>query len=697
MFAALLLAALPALAWGGEAAEFVKATDEQAAPVEKAAPSADKSAEVLLPVSARAAEEGSPQVRDEKGGPAENAPPKPVAPPSVEPTPATSSVPTPTSGFTFNRASSGDEATGSSIPPPVSGVPLGPAEKPASELAKPYPLSLDDCIEIAIQNNLGLQVSRLNDRSADFAVEAAWAPYYPTLSASTTHANSSTKYPAAIEEASTSTLGPMEFGGGINTLTGGVSETTPWGTTLNFSVDESRNRWDPISAAGNLSANVTQHLWKGAGDDVGLYQIRAARLQRLISRGNLELNTEQLIFQVRQAYWAVIQQEEALQVNIQAVKSAQTFYDLTLAQEKAGQVTKLDVFNAQVQLRTQELNKRTTETQIQNQLDALKQIMCVDFNDNIVISAPLIDFGIKEWNRHQTPEEVAIVKELRPDEKTGRVLLVTLKNLKPSEWKIIFEASNYDEKTVMEEALNNRLDLLISRRNVAVQKLGALLSKNGLGQELDLVGGFNRIDYGRALTAPDNGSEVNSWNVGLNYSYQWGKLADRAAYEKALVAVKQAEVAVKTAYVQVHFDVRNSLRELEQHRQEALISSQIVESAKLVLDAAQTRFSRGLTDSFELIQDENNLLNAENVFIVAMVNYATEEAHLEEVVGKPTGRVNLEGRSVGGLIDSKLPPAMREGGLPPLHPDAPPTPAEEPLNKNPLYRKDYDNGSWFHY
>src|SRR5207253_1784590 len=53
-----------------------------------------------------------------------------------------------------------------------------------------YHLSLDSAIEIAVLNNLGLKIARLNDRGADVNVKVAWARYYPDFNFGVNHTNS---------------------------------------------------------------------------------------------------------------------------------------------------------------------------------------------------------------------------------------------------------------------------------------------------------------------------------------------------------------------------------------------------------------------------------------------------------------------------------------------------------------------------
>jgi outer membrane protein TolC len=551
--------------------------------------------------------------------------------------------------------------------------PIGPSEsKPDADVTlqetKGVYVTEEEAIEYAVLNNLGLKISRLNDRGADINVRVAWSTYFPEFNANIRHSNSRRPGERA--------------GDGTTTFNGGFTQRSPWGTTLDFALSESRSRLSTDTASGNIGATVRQPLWKGFGTDVGLVDIRTARINRLISRGNLELDTQQIIFQVRRAYANIIRAIQNRAVNRQAVRSAEKFLELSAAREGAGQVTKLDVFNAEVQLRGRELDLITTERELENAYDQLKILMDVDLSEIIRVDAPTVDFG----ERVEPP----LMKRLQHDEKSGTVMLVTYQDDKVvGKPVVLFQATHYDEVTILKEALENRIDLLNSRRSLAIQKLQTLLAKDGLGHQIDLVGSFDRSNAGRSVVESDNGQEINNWSVGVNASIPWGKIRDRAAYERAMLDLQRAEIELKRTRTDVQADVRDIMRALRQLEKGLLIEGQRVEQAKRSVEAAQISFDRGLKDSFDVIRAEDDLLRAKTQFINRKLDYVVQLAQLETTVGKPTGRVDLEGQSVGGLIDARLPEEFRTRGLPAAQPDPEERPEDDPFNRSRQYRKDY--------
>ena len=547
----------------------------------------------------------------------------------------------------------------------------------------PILLTVEECIEIAIQNNLGLRINRINDREADINVREDWAQYYPTFSAGVLHTNSAPR--SNVPEpatAGTQANGTNESSAGTNSFTGGINQVSPYGTTLDFSVDESRNSFGRQSASAGMGFNLTQPLWQGAGPDVGLKAIRQDRIRRLISRGALELNTQSLIFNVRRSYAEVIRQKQNLDVDNLGVLTAKIFYDLTKARFDAGQVTALDVSNADVQLQNRRLGALQDLQALVAQLDVLKNFMDVDLEENIAIDAPVVHFGDNF--------EDGISKEIVINKEDGVVSLEIRKNNElVGQPRELFRAERFDESIILEEAIANRIEILNSRRAVAVQKLESAAAKNGLGHQIDLVGGYHRSSAGHSVFEGDNGSEQHNWSYGLNATFPWGNIKNRAEFERQLLELERTEIELKQARTTVQTDVRNIMRNLRVEEQSLLIEALAAEQAKRAAEAAHISFERGLQSSFDVIVAQNNLLLAKRNFINSRLDYLVALAQLELVVGKPTGRINLQGDTVGGLIDAHIPEELRDRGVPQTAPEPAPSPAEDPWNKTREYRKDY--------
>jgi len=527
------------------------------------------------------------------------------------------------------------------------GVPEGLIAKAPEEVAAAPAVSLTqtECVEIALQNNLGLRLQRLTDRRSDFALDDAWAQFLPTIDASLTHSGSI----AGGKDTNSTSLG---FG---------VTQRSPWGTTVSVSGAETENHgWTGPSRTSSFGIDVSQPLWRGFGTDVGKFEIRSARLNKLISRGSLELAVQDLIFRTQTAYADCIRQIRNMEVNKRAVKSAQVFLRLTQVREKAGQQTRLDVYNAEVQLADRQLAVISNQRALEQAYDTLKRIMDVDLEEDVGVKSQSVEFG------ENAPEGED--HTLESDEEAGTVKLVKRKGGKElGEPEVMFQAQHFDDTKVLSEARTNRVDLLNSKRNIALQQLNALLQKDGLGQQVDLTAGYGRSGTSRYWSRT-HAFENDEYSIGLNYSIPWGKVRDKSAYKRALLSIEQAEIELKDVSNQVHQEVRNVLRTLREAEKSILIQAKKVEQAKRSVDAERIRFERGLKDSFDVITAEDSLLEAKRSFINRTVEYVVRLDELQLVIGAPTGRVDLSAKTPGGGVRTGLPETLTPDRTPRLAP-----------------------------
>jgi outer membrane protein TolC len=393
-----------------------------------------------------------------------------------------------------------------------------------------------------------------------------------------------------------------------------------------------------------------------------------------------------LIFTVQNAYSDCVRLLQQREVNRRSVASAQTFVKLTVEQEKAGLLTPLDVFSSEVQLANRRLSLTQTERQIGTAFDQLKRIIDVDLDEVVLVQEDPVDFGDSGEGMDVKEEDAAPTVEFQVegDENNHRVVLQEYKVsfqekngaakrekvLTPQgEPKILFVAAKFDEEEILRDALENRIELLNSRRQVALRQLNVLLRKDGLGHQIDLTGNYGRSDSGSSF-GESHKFRDEDYGVSLNMRIPWGKVGDRAAYERALLDLQQAELQRKQARTQVHYEVRNVLRQLTEQERVLLLLAKQVEQGKRTVKAAQVTFRRGRANAFDVIRAEDDLLFAKVNFIVGRQTYFVRLAELVRVVGKPTGRVELSGQTRGGSVLSKISEDLSRRGLPAVAPDA---------------------------
>lgn len=196
-------------------------------------------------------------------------------------------------------------------------------------------MTLDDCIDAALARNPNYNKSRENLRAVRGDILQAWGNYLPTVSA---------RYGVSQNNSTTSFLDPS----GVLRTAGGISK----------------------SSYGSLYMSFT--LFNAAGK---YFEMKNARFLHKERRSQLDAAELLIVDQVRRAYFAALRQQQLL---LSASNRAESLRDqLRLAEAKfsVGSVTKLDVLQAQVDLKDQELVILECENALKNAKMELNRLM----------------------------------------------------------------------------------------------------------------------------------------------------------------------------------------------------------------------------------------------------------------------------------------------------------------------------------
>jgi len=186
------------------------------------------------------------------------------------------------------------------------------------------PMSLQDCLQEALQHNLDVQISRFNPQIQLYTLHGDYGSYDPTFNFTATHQRNNT--------------GP-EFQNGLpvpastsdqNTFTPDLSGALPWGMTYDFNgtVTDSKNINYSITnnlatnslskfsqnASGSAGLTLTQPLLKNFWIDESRLTIKLARNQLSSDEQGLRLQLITSITAVENAYYELIYAQENVKV-----------------------------------------------------------------------------------------------------------------------------------------------------------------------------------------------------------------------------------------------------------------------------------------------------------------------------------------------------------------------------------------------
>ena len=184
-----------------------------------------------------------------------------------------------------------------------------PAQLPSAQPAAPAatgpvrPLSVNEAVALALEQNLGVQVERLNPQLQDLAIEQARTAWRPGFNAGVS-AQSQDSPPSSFLSGASDKITSTSTGGNF-----GVSQLLPWGTSYAVSYDSNRfttnnafSSFNPQVGA-NLDFAVVQPLLRGFRFDNARYQLAVSRKNREIADVDLQQTIALTERNVKSAYW----------------------------------------------------------------------------------------------------------------------------------------------------------------------------------------------------------------------------------------------------------------------------------------------------------------------------------------------------------------------------------------------------------
>lgn len=482
---------------------------------------------------------------------------------------------------------------------------------PASPVVKK--LSVDEAVQMALEQNLDLQVQRLAPKIQDLNIATARTAWTPTLT--TGLSNTSSAAPNYnIYTASGSTLNTDQLQWSF-----AANQQLPWGGNYNATWGNMRvktnNAFDltnPVLSA-TLSGTYTQPLLRN-------FRIDAARQQLLVSKKNREISDVQLrqtvlstVRNVKSAYWSLSYYVSALKVAQQTLDLARESLKNNEARVRIGTMAPIDIIQAQAEVASRE------EAVIQAQA-ALDQ---AEDQFRALIMDP------------QTPGFWNMTFELT-DAPT-------------------FQAQEVDVDAAVRKALEARTDLVQQRKNleasdvslrymhnqtlpdVNLQARYSMTAKGGTSFNYSPDGvllGTTQVGFGsvmRSVFARD----LPTWSFAMQVNYPIGNSSAEANLARARVQYSQAQTQLRSAELSVVTEVRNAARQVtsNQKRVESTRASRELQEKKL--EAEQKKFAAGMQTTFFVLQAQRDLAQARNAELQAILDYTRSVVNFETVQQAP--------------------------------------------------------------
>jgi outer membrane protein TolC len=513
---------------------------------------------------------------------------------------------------------------GQQSPPTVTIPPVAaqPDNRPVRQL------SLDDAVAQALEQNLGIQVERLNPQIQDLDVAEARSAYTPYVATSLfTHSVDSPVN--SFLSGGQDRVSDDQFGANVN-----VNQALPWGATYALNWDSSRattnnlfSNFDPTLRTG-LDFRYTQPLLRNFRVDSYRQQVLLSRKNREISDVDLQQTLASTLRDVRNAYWDLSYSVHSLEVQQTSLGLARELLRNNRSRVEIGTMAPIDIVEAEAEVARREEAVIVAEGAISQTEDRLKAL---------VFDPSMADF----WNmRLELTDRPSV--EVRPIDLDAAVRNALDRRSDIRLAKKQIEATDLNIRYYRDQ----RLPDVNAQFDYALTGLGGTRFVRGEGFPGPIIG---RVDRGFGSVLGDLfENSFPDWTLSLTVGYPIGGSSAEANLARARLEQTQTERQVRNLELQAATEVREAGRQVMTNQKRVDASRVARQLAERRLEAEEKKFAAGLSTSFFVFQAQRDLAAARNDELRAWLDYAKSLTDFDTVQEVPLGGGTAIGARAGG-------------------------------------------------
>jgi outer membrane protein TolC len=475
-------------------------------------------------------------------------------------------------------------------------------------------MSLQDCIQQALEHNLELRIERYNPELALYGLKAGYGAYDPVFAAAGQHDHE--KLGSTLFQA-TFTRPGQEID--TDSLNSSVSGLLPWGTTYSLSgrvsdTDGKRFEFDtntmttfvvPYStSSGTVSMDVTQPLLKDFWLNPTRLKIAVLKNRMKWSEQGLRQRIMAIVTRVEFAYYDLKAGYETVKVQERALELARRLLAENKKRVEVGTLAPLDEKQSEAQAAARQADLIAAQRNVAVLENALKQLLTDDF-------ASLSTAALEPTD--------PLAAEMH------------LFNLQDS-WS---------------QALSLRPDFLQAKLDLEQQGIQVKINRNQLYPQIDL-----KVGGGYAGSTPEFSGVFGDierldqpfYYFGGQLSYPLGNRAARNNFKAAKAQYEVAQLALKKLEQDIMIQIDNDIKLAQANYERIEATRKAREYAEAALAAEQKKLESGKSTSFFVLQLQRDLTAAQSDEIAALVQYQRSLAQLAEDEGTTLERrgINLE-------------------------------------------------------
>lgn len=468
-------------------------------------------------------------------------------------------------------------------------------------------LTLDEAVEIALRQNLGLSIQRYTRNRARLGVQQTLG-MYDLLSSADLYAEDNKSPTVSQLEASESNL---------QRFTAGLDQLFPSGGILNLDWNnlrrESNNPFATVNPSFNsgLEFGFNQPLLRDFGRLATERALLVARTRSQASREELERQITLTVQDVIDAYWNLVGARQQLIVAQESLSLANELHDRNRIQVEVGTMAPLELVQSEAAIAEREEGIITSQSAVGDAEDALRRLLNLPEGEL--------------WAAEIRPATEATIEHAPIDVASSiQTALAERPELRSQQFAI-------EEARIESQFARNQerptLDLDVSYGFSGVGG-DVLVEDDETGEIRKVPGGFgDALDQVRGL-------DFRGWSAQLIFGFPLQNRSARTARAIAEIDVRRAESALEDARNAIVTEVRGAARRVETAAKqiEAAKASRVFQERNL--DAERKRYENGMSTSFQITQIQEDLTQARSREVNSVVNYRIALAEYQRAIGR---------------------------------------------------------------
>jgi len=460
-----------------------------------------------------------------------------------------------------------------------------------TDTSKTRALSLEECIQLAVENNRILTRYRLSGKTARINLKMAESRFLPSgyLTGGRNESRNDDLGYVIINKSYSSNVGlsrALETGGAVS-------------IGINNSISESSNNTGVTNYTTGVGISVSQPLLRGAGFTVNLIPIKRAKAYAHVSMLSVKQNLINLITYIERRYWDLILVYEDLKIQQDALGRALELLEVNKSLIEAGRMASQEIVQAESDVATREITVANAENEIISAQISLQAQL--DLPDRIII---------------------------RPTT------------------EMTFQPIQVDLAGCLELAYKNRPDWLIHLKYLEIQKMNLIVAKNRTRYQLGSSAGISS-NSSNTMGLPTTFKEAFqfktlTWNVGLSFIFPFNKESLRNGYILQKLSHDRQDIYIAELRDNIRIAVENAARHVEYSLKQVNLAQRAKKFTEKKLLLEEEKMKVGRSTNFQVIAYQRDLTTAQNRELQKIATYLKALGSLEQTIGTTLKKWNIE-------------------------------------------------------